>query len=305
MTAEGTTNVSLASGSSRADITTAGATLCALVLDGVAVLDGFAPGEIAPSGAGQVLAPWPNRLADGRYEFGGTRAVVPINELTTLTAIHGLVRWTEWAVVSSADDHVTMSVVIPAQPAYPWRLGLDITYALAADSLTVGFAATNLGVSPAPFGIGFHPYFVAEGGNLDGAVLELSASEHLLLDDRGLPIGTEPVAHSTLGPVATERGLSLSAVSLDDCFTGLGRSGGSGVAATFRPGPRSRPVRLTVGPSFSHLMVFTGDTLRAPRRRRAVAIEPMTCAPNALANGEGREIAGGERVADAFTIAIG
>jgi aldose 1-epimerase len=33
-------------------------------------------------------------------------------------------------------------------------------------------------------------------------------------------------------------------------------------------------------------MVYTGDTLEpVPRRRRAVAIEPMTCPPNALRSG--------------------
>jgi aldose 1-epimerase len=31
--------------------------------------------------------------------------------------------------------------------------------------------------------------------------------------------------------------------------------------------------------------VFTGDTLDASRRRRALAVEPMTCPPNAFASG--------------------
>ena len=38
---------------------------------------------------------------------------------------------------------------------------------------------------------------------------------------------------------------------------------------------------------FPYLMVYTGDTLGdVPRRRRAVAIEPMTCPPNALRTGK-------------------
>ena len=35
-------------------------------------------------------------------------------------------------------------------------------------------------------------------------------------------------------------------------------------------------------------MVYTGDTLAvAERRRRGLAVEPMSCAPNAFASGEG------------------
>jgi aldose 1-epimerase len=39
---------------------------------------------------------------------------------------------------------------------------------------------------------------------------------------------------------------------------------------------------------FTHLMVYTGDTLAdASRRRRGLAIEPMTCAPDMLRNRDG------------------
>jgi aldose 1-epimerase len=34
-------------------------------------------------------------------------------------------------------------------------------------------------------------------------------------------------------------------------------------------------------------MLFTGDTLAPPARRRGMAVEPMTCAPNAFQSGDG------------------
>ncbi len=38
---------------------------------------------------------------------------------------------------------------------------------------------------------------------------------------------------------------------------------------------------------FGYLMVYTGDTLgQVERRRHGVAIEPMTCPPNALRTGK-------------------
>jgi aldose 1-epimerase len=35
------------------------------------------------------------------------------------------------------------------------------------------------------------------------------------------------------------------------------------------------------------VMVFTGDTLAPERRRRGLAVEPMTCAPDAFNSGDG------------------
>jgi aldose 1-epimerase len=43
---------------------------------------------------------------------------------------------------------------------------------------------------------------------------------------------------------------------------------------------------LWVDAGFPYLMVYTGDTLgEVQRRRRGVAVEPMTCPPNALRTG--------------------
>jgi aldose 1-epimerase len=36
--------------------------------------------------------------------------------------------------------------------------------------------------------------------------------------------------------------------------------------------------------------VFTGDTLDPARRRRGLAVEPMTCAPNAFVSGDGLRV---------------
>ena len=43
---------------------------------------------------------------------------------------------------------------------------------------------------------------------------------------------------------------------------------------------------LWAGQGYGWLQVFTGDPLMPDRRRKAVAIEPMTCPPNAFVTGE-------------------
>ena len=60
------------------------------------ILDGYGAGEMATAGRGQVLAPWPNRLQDGTYEFEGRRHQLPLSEPEHANAIHGLVRWAAW-----------------------------------------------------------------------------------------------------------------------------------------------------------------------------------------------------------------
>ena len=124
-------------------VTEVGATLRTYSMGGLDVLDGFGLDEQASAGRGQVLAPWPNRLDGGRYAFGGIEGRAAIDEPERGNAIHGLVRWLPWSAVSSAGDAVTLACLLDPQPAYPWRLELDLEYWLAADGLTVLASATN------------------------------------------------------------------------------------------------------------------------------------------------------------------
>ncbi|HWD25178.1 MAG TPA: aldose 1-epimerase family protein [Acidimicrobiales bacterium] len=292
-------------GRSAADVSGSGATLRSLVLDGVEVLDGFAAEVVAPGSAGQVLAPWPNRLEDGRYEFQGIKGTAAIDEPERMNAIHGLVRWLQWEPVESTGSSVVLETVIVPQAAYPWRIRLQVTYALGDDALVVRFAALNEDDRPAPFAIGFHPYLLAEGGSVDHATVTVDARTHLLVDLRALPFGSDPVEKSAFAALVTPGGLNLSGVVLDDCFTGIARSSGRAVVR-FAPGPHSRPVTLTLGPAFTHLMCFTGDTLSSERRRRSLAIEPMTAPPNALRTGDGCAVVEpGAVLSDEFSIALG
>jgi aldose 1-epimerase len=46
-------------------------------------------------------------------------------------------------------------------------------------------------------------------------------------------------------------------------------------------------VTLWMGDAYRFVMVYTGDTLAVARRRRGLAVEPMSCAPNAFESGDG------------------
>ena len=65
----------------RAVITEVGATLREYWSGGRPILDGFAVSEMCSGGRGQLLMPWPNRIRDGAYEFGGRRLQLPLLSL--------------------------------------------------------------------------------------------------------------------------------------------------------------------------------------------------------------------------------
>ena len=136
------------------------------------ILLGYGPEEMCGSGRGQVLAPWPNRLAGGRYEWGGEELQLPVNEVASGSAIHGLVRWASWQAVEREAARVVLEHVLHPQPGYPFALGLRVEYRLAAAGLTIRTEAENVGPRDCPFGVGHHPYVFAPAARVDDLVLD-------------------------------------------------------------------------------------------------------------------------------------
>jgi len=132
------------------------------------VLLGYGVDEMCSSGRGQVLAPWPNRLADGAYEWEGSRLQLPITDLKTHSAIHGLVRWATWSAVEHEESRVVMEHLLHPQPGYPFMVRLRVEYTVDGDGLTVRTTAENEGTRACPFGVGHHPYIACNVDELFG-----------------------------------------------------------------------------------------------------------------------------------------
>jgi aldose 1-epimerase len=265
----------LRSGDQHAVVTEVGAGLRSYSAGGRELLDGYSVDALASSGRGQLLLPWPNRIRDGVYTLDGREHRLPLNEPERGNAIHGLVRWSSWTPVEEAADRVVLTHVLRPQPAYPFTLELRVEYSLGSDGLTVRTTAANAGADPCPYGAGSHPYVAVR--SVDDAVLRLPASSILESDERGIPVGSSPVE----GAFDFRAPRPLGSVQLDHCFTDLERDE-DGYA---RVGVDD--ITLWVDESYPYLMVFTGDALPAAERRRSIAVEPMTCAPNAFASGDG------------------
>jgi aldose 1-epimerase len=274
----------ITAGSLSAVVTEVGATLRTFTLDGTAVLDGFDADERSEAGRGQVLAPWPNRLEDGSFAFEGRSGQAALNEPELGNAIHGLVRWMPWTVTNRTDSGVTLRAVIHPQPAYPWRLKLSLTYELSDEGIDVTTEATNESDTPAPFGIGFHPYFTIGTTHVNEAVLTVPATTTIAVNERSLPTRLLPVD----GSEADFRdGRPIADARLDTAFTGLDRAADGVARVRLARADGTRTTTVWMDRSFGYVQIYTGDTLEPEvRRRRGVAIEPMTCPANALRTGD-------------------
>lgn len=267
-------------GAHRAVIVEVGAGLQRYTYDGVDVTSTYSEDVLPPKGCGITLVPWPNRIRGGRYTFDGVDYQLALTEPEAHNANHGLGRWERWAKVRQAPDAVTLRLDIVPQNGYPFEVRVETTYALHAEhGLMVTLGARNLGSRRAPFGAGSHPYFATRGHALGDTTMQLPARELLVVDDKQVPIGVRPVAGTEYD---FRRGRRLRAVRLDNGFTGLVTQDGRGVAEVRT---RDGGARLWFDETYRFLQVFTIDALT--RNQPAIAIEPMTCAPNAFNTGAG------------------
>jgi aldose 1-epimerase len=272
----------ISAGEYEATVTELGAGLRRLSRRGQQVITSYGPDEMPPASAGELLAPWPNRVDGGRYSFGGASHQLDLSEPGQGNAIHGLTRWASWRVTAHDADAVELGLDLLGHAGYPFCLELRAHYGLTAQAgLEVTVTARNAGSRPAPFGTGSHPYLKAGLGRIDSWQLELPAGRWQSADERGIPTGAPRHVAGSEYDFRTRR--TIGSAMLDHAFTGL-QTGDDGRARAQLVGPDAE-ITLWAGPGYGWLQVFTGDTLGPGAQRRAVAIEPMTCPPNAFVTG--------------------
>lgn len=273
-------------GEQEAVVTEVGGGLRAYRVAGQDIIDGFAEDEMSTVARGAPLLPWPNRLQDGVYEFMGRRLQTAITEPSRHNAIHGLTRWLSWDGHQPASNRVEMSLLLHPQEGYPFTLSLAIEYLLADDGLSIRTTATNMGDTALPYGAGQHPYLTVGTERIDDATLRIPALLRLEVDERQIPTGRLIPLEGTPFDFLEPR--QIGETRLDTAFTSVIPDADGLVRVVMQAPNGGRRLALWMDRAYSYLMVFTGDTIpEAGRRRRSLAIEPMTCAPNAFRNGLG------------------
>lgn len=244
---------------------------------------GYSGGSQKRGGQGDVLIPFPGRVANGRYSFDGQPFQLECNDKEGPNAIHGFVRSLPWHVREALPNKVTCEVRFDAEMysarGYPFPLNIAVTYELDAQGLSCAFIVKNVGDRAAPVGVGFHPYFTVGTSVIDEAEAQIPAAGYLEFNERLAPTGTIRSVNGTEWDYRCFR--KIGRQRFNHCYMHLKRDAEGMATATLRHGPSNRAIDIVMDSSFSAVVVYTGDAIEeAPRA--AIAIEPMTCATDAF-----------------------
>jgi aldose 1-epimerase len=269
----------------RAELGTVAALLRSLTVGGVALVE-HTPAEQPPAfGNGIVLVPWPNRVRDARWALEGEPQQLDITEVERGGALHGLLRFTDYAVREQTQDAVTLGALIAPQHGWPFILDTWVRYTLEPDGITVTHGVRNLSSRRAPWAVGTHPFLRVGDVPVEQLTLTAPAATYFEVDER-----LNPVAESTVTPhtdLRTPR--VVGDLALDTAYGTLGHAAtadGRGDSA-WLDAPDGSRTTLWQDLDWGYLQVFTTDSFpRDGVLGRAIAVEPMTAPPDALNSGQ-------------------
>ena len=271
----------LVHGEYSASIASVGASLRRLTFAGRDLVVPFEANEVRPAYRGATLAPWPNRVVDGLYSFGGVDNILALTEPKRGHALHGFVGWSNFTAVSVDTSRVVLATTIEAQVGYPYRVAIEVLFELTADGLYSSVTATNTGTDAAPWGTGPHPYLVGGPGLVDDWTLTLPATEVLqVTEDRLIPTSLEAV-DGTGFDFRTPR--VIGDMFIDHAFTGLDRQ--DEIAEVRVESADGTGVAMRWDTQCPWVQLHTADQPEPAISRLGLAVEPMTCPPDAFNSG--------------------
>jgi aldose 1-epimerase len=227
------------------------------------------------------MLPFPNRIADGHYQFNGRSYQLEKNFSQEGNAIHGLIYFQKFELIRQDVQETYAEGVLGLQcenlhPGFPFRFKVECIYRLDSSGEFTGTTKViNNGSQSFPFGEGWHPFF---GFNtlVDQLSLQFNAQELILVDERLIPTGRKVRydKFNNLRPIAD--------TLFDSCFR-LAVNGHRHTSVLYDHAEDLR-VELwqeTGERGYHYLQVYI------PPSRQSIALEPMTCNVNAFNNKEG------------------
>ncbi len=227
-------------------------------------------------GGNPFLGPWANRLDHEGFFFGEHHYklnpdIKNYNLDGNKQPIHGLLVYSHlWKVIDAtateSDAHVTSQLEFWKYPElmaqFPFAHTLEMTYRLKNGALEVSTTIRNLGASPMPVAIGFHPYFQVTDAPRDEWQVSIPAKDQVVLSPTLVPTGERK-------PSPYGSPFSLKGVQLDDVFTNL-------TGREFSVQGKSEKITVEFGPKYPVGVVY------APAGRGFICFEPMTGVTNAI-----------------------
>jgi aldose 1-epimerase len=241
----------------------------------------FAGGEQRPSGSGiPILFPFPGRIPGTTFEWEGKKYELEPGDAFG-NAIHGFVHRRPWRVIEQSENRVVGQFHAwkddpSLKDRWPADFRITATYVLAGNALNTHYLLENPGDTPLPFGFGTHPYFrVPLGGSkADDCIVKLPVSAQWELADM-LPTGRRI---DLANAAAFQAGLRFADCKFDDVFTGLVPQKSNMIVSSIEDPDSQVRMHIVFSPqTFRECVVYT------PPHREAICIEPLTCAPSAVA----------------------
>jgi len=256
--------IQLRKGKSRAEVSEVGAYLYSLTIGNEVLLKGD---EKHPTLGGMaILVPFANRIKGGKYFFEGREYTLKKNEEGN--AIHGLIIDKVFKIKQKSESSATLEGIIHDE-GYPAMIKVLVSYSLGESYLKTEISVMNLDNLPAPLVVGAHPYFIVS----QDWEIEPKKVKKCVLDN-----------HIPTGEIV-EFDLSESR-EYDDCFL---------ICNGIRLTSSYSAIRIESN-NMCFYQIYTGV-------KGAIAIEPMSGAPDAFNNKIGLKILRPHSIASySFTI---
>jgi aldose 1-epimerase len=214
-----------------------------------------------PHGEGSfIMAPWVNRLRDGRLVTPDGIHEMPMNQPPH--AIHGLVREREWTIKEVTESSLSLEITLEE----PWPYAGHIEYSLELDGRslvqTMRLIAAHGETRQFPGSVGWHPWFNTTLG-ADTVTASADVSGQWELDNTITATGNLSVTDTT---TRLQNGTQFKTGEVDGCFI----RNPNGTAVLSWP-----ELTLTISGSeaITHYMFYSPE--------HALCVEPQTCTVDA------------------------
>ncbi len=254
-----------------------------IILQGVSLLKGLNTKEDYeqnPSYISSILAPFPNRLKEGKFTFQDKTYQFPINDTNFNNALHGIDTDSGFKLVSEeAGSSLNLSLEYQYDGSkdyfpFPYLIRLDVS--IDSYKCQLGFEIQNTGSTKAPLGIGWHPYFTL-GQSVNECDLCIPKCKKVEMDDAMIPTGkTSPYKEYTkCKPVKDVSFDTAFLIEKDTDFTSVILENNT---------HKMRYYQETKPNKFNYLQIYT------PEDRQSISFEPMSCNINAHNNLKGLHV---------------
>lgn len=212
-----------------------------------------------------VMAPYPNRIADSKFQFNGHSYTLDNGKEH---AIHGYVRNREWEIVKVCPTYAIFRFDSRdfADIDYPFPFQCVLKYEVQDHKLMTSLELSNVGTSPMPAGCGFHPYFKRALAGQDENIRIQFQADGIYRYSGGTPLPSGPP--ESLRPEESfliSRPLDLS---FDHCFSGWHRE-----AVMYWPKSGVKAA-MAASSSLGHLVLYS------PVGKDYFALEPQSQVTN-------------------------